>query len=102
MHGPYMLWPSQIDMHVTPDVGSVFMLGKDQKKVSLVCRVDKDLRETIKAHGDKYRFFWVEASMGRSEAFALHCRLFHKHEAEGLDDPAHPAGSDLKCPVCGK
>ena len=105
MHGPYMLWPSMIDMHVTPHVGGVFLLGKESKKVALIGRTDKDLREEIKTHRDKYRYFWFEASMGRTEAFALHCRLFHKHETDGLDNPTHPtapAGTELKCPVCGK
>jgi len=105
MHGPFPLWPSQIDMHVTVGVGGVYLLGKDPRKVALVARVDKDMRKTIKTHGDKYRFFWFDASMGRAEAFATHCRLYHKHEADGLDDPTHPAapaGTDLKCPVCGK
>jgi len=102
MRGPYPIWPSQVDMHVTPHVGGVFMVAKDTKKVALICRVDKDLREAIKAHVDKYRFFWFDASTGRTGAFVAQCRLFHKHEADGLDDPAHPAGSDLKCPVCGK
>jgi hypothetical protein len=53
MRGPYPIWPSQVDMHVTPHVGGVFMVAKDTKKVALICRVDKDLREIIKAHVDK-------------------------------------------------
>jgi hypothetical protein len=102
MRGPFQLWPSQIDMHVTPRVGGVFLLAKDPKKVAFIGRVDKDLREAIKAQGDKYRFFWFESVPGRTEQFLNHCRLFHKYEAGGLDDATHPTGSDLKCPVCGK
>ena len=105
MHGPYPLTPLQVGMHVTPSVGGVYMLGNELKKVAFIACVDKYMRKTIKTHCGEYRLFWFETSTSHSRAFMTHCRMFHEHEGDGLDDPTHPvapAGTDLKCPVCGK
>jgi hypothetical protein len=105
MRGPFPLLPLQVEMHVPPRVGGVYLLGKDPKRVSLIVRTDKDMREALKGLREKYRFFSFETAVNRNEAFLIHCRLFHKYEDAGLDDTAHPErppDSTLKCPVCGK
>jgi hypothetical protein len=105
MRGPYLLRPLQVDISVPTKIGGVYCLSKSPKSVNFIGRADSNLRDAIKAHWPEYQMFWYDPALSAREAYVNHCRVYHKHADNGLEDKAHPAAParlDLKCPVCGK
>ncbi|MFO7637882.1 MAG: hypothetical protein R6X14_01040 [bacterium] len=101
-----MLRPLQVDMSVPCRVGGVFGLGKDSRHVRLVGQADRNLREAIKSHWNKYEFFWFQTCLSPRDGYSRVCQQYHRLLSNGgldaSEHPAAPAGVDEKCPVCGR
>ena len=106
MRGPFPLKPSQINIRIPATVRGVFCLGRKPDQVTYVGRADVSLRNELLRHQKTYLYFWYENTLGPTEGYNTHCRIYHKHmEEEWLQNRLHPvprASSYLKCPVCDK
>ncbi len=105
MRGPYLLRPLQVDISVPERVGGIYCLAKNPRQIAVVARVERNLKDAIKAHWKEYEFFWYEPALSPKEAYVNQCYIFHRCLEQGTleikDHPHPPEKVETKCPICG-
>ncbi len=104
MRGPYLLRPLQVDISVPDKIGGVYCLSKNSRKIEIVARAERNLRDAIKAHWKEYEFFWYEPALTPREAYLNQCYIYHRFCENGNgahEHPKPPEKVEIKCPVCG-
>jgi hypothetical protein len=103
MHGPLIFSTVCVDQVVPLHRPGAYGLSSRSDEVEVVDFSVSSLREELRVHAEKIRYFWFDIALTAHEAYQLACELYHGQspkKASGVVHPSAPPGPGWVCPVC--
>lgn len=106
LRGPFPLSHVSIDNQVGPNLRGIFVLGRISargvlRKMDVLGRSDDDLAHELKRYVGTHEGFLFQSAASPAEAFHMECGLYHQIKRSDFVHPARPAGTALRCALCG-